>query len=135
MAIIFTNNTYPFKHWLTSLGLGPLFQIIYATLFDPEYKFTNDSLGTYLLFFLFSLFFSFPVFVIYLMLFNLFIKKIKSLLLVKSLLNLITILSVYIIIQLIGGTAMTMTLSTIYSVAIIISSSFYKIKKQNTADT
>jgi len=54
---------------------------------------------------------------------------------IKTILNTVTICGTFITIQLIGGTMMTPKLATYYSIILIVCSLFYKIKKQNTADT
>ena len=135
MSIIFTNNPYPFKHWMTSLAVGPLISFIYGGIYNPDFKINTDIIGMYLLYFAFGLAFSLPVFVLYLLIFNVLIKKTESEVIIKTTLNLVTIVSVFVIVNSIGGTAMTTTFSTIYSIGIILSSFFYNIKVKNTADT
>ena len=132
MALIFTSNTYPYKHWLTTLAVGPLILIIQDIFFGNNNL--NDSIGIYMLFLVFGLFFSLPAFAFYLLLFNLIIRKTNSTFIIKTVLSLTTIVGVFVTIKLIGGTMMTPKLASYYSVALIICSLFYKIKKQNTDD-
>jgi Sec-independent protein secretion pathway component TatC len=134
MRIVYKDYAYPFRHWLTSLALGPLIIFIYALLFEPDYKFNSDMPGMYMLYVAFGLFFSLPVFIVYLLLFNLLIRMAKSMLLIKMALNLVTIIGVFMTIKLMGFSEVTLSLPLIYSIAIIASSFFYKIKKENTAN-
>lgn len=127
MAILFTNNPYPFKHWITSLVLGPLIEFIYALFYNSYFKLNTDIISMYIMYFIFGLVFSLPVFVLYVILFNVLIKKIVSVIMIKTLLNLLTIISVFIAIKSIGGTAMTTSLCISYSIGILLSSLFYKI--------
>ena len=126
MAILFTNNTYPYKHWLTSLAVGPLIWL--AQDFFSRGSSQIDVIGIYMLFIIFGLFFSLPVFVLHLLLFNLLIRKTNSIFIIKTILNLITIPCIFIAIKLIGGTLMTPLLGLYYSVALIICSFLFKVK-------
>jgi Sec-independent protein secretion pathway component TatC len=133
MKTIFTNS-YPYKHWLTSIAVGPLIYMTYES-FVTENSTFNDFIGTYILFLTFGLLLSLPVLILYLLLFSLLIKTIRSTLIIKTILNITTIVGIAFTIKLIGGTLMTSSLVAFYSIALIISSFIYKIKKQNSADT
>ncbi len=132
MGILFTNNTYPFKHWMTSLALSPLIILSEAVVFSQNLQINSDTIGLYMLYVAFGLFFSLPVFIAYLLIFNLLMRTAKSTFLIKMTLNLIAVIGVFITIKLLGGTAMTTSVAVMYSMAIIASSFFYKIKKENT---
>ena len=133
MKTIFTNS-YPYKHWLTSIAVGPLIYMTYES-FVTENSTFNDFIGTYMLFLTFGLLLSLPVLILYLLLFSLLIKTIGSTLIIKTILNITTIVGIAFTIKLIGGTLMTSSLVAFYSIALVISSFFYKLKKQNSADT
>jgi hypothetical protein len=124
-----TENSYPFKHWLTSLAVGPL--ILMTQDIVSGNNNLNDAVGIYFLFVVFGLFYSFPVFILYLLLFSFLIRKTDSAFIVKTVLNLITIIGGFFTIKLIGGTMMTPILASYYAVALIVCSLFYKIKEQN----
>lgn len=133
MKTIFTNS-YPYKHWLTSIAVGPLIYMTYES-FVTENSTFNDFIGTYMLFLTFGLLLSLPVLILYLLLFSLLIKTIGSTLIIKTILNITTVVGIAFTIKLIGGTLMTSSLVAFYSIALVISSFFYKLKKQNSADT
>ncbi|MCD6068290.1 MAG: hypothetical protein K0S33_3116 [Bacteroidetes bacterium] len=126
----FFSNTYPYKHWLTSLVIVP-FILLIGDLISGNNT-LNNALAVFVLFILFGLVCSFPVFAIYLLVFNVLIRKTNSVFIIKAILNVITIAGVFITVKLIGGTMMTVVLAAYYSGAIIICSLFYKIKKQTT---
>lgn len=127
MPSFFTNNSYPYKHWLTTLTIAPLMIMIYDFL-NGNNNF-NDAIGIFVLFVIFGFLFSLPVVVLYLLLFTILIKRVDSVLLIKIILNVFTILGVLLSIKTIGGTMMTPALSMHYSVALILCSFFFKIKK------
>lgn len=133
MTIFFTSNTYPYKHWLTSLAVGALILFIIDIVSGNNNL--NDAVGMCILYAVFGFIFSIPVFILYLLLFNLLIRKSNSVLMIKTILNSIAIVGLFITIKLIGGTMMTPKFASYYSVILIVCSLFYKIKKQNTADT
>ena len=133
MTIFLTDNTYPYKHWLTSLGLGAL--ILFTIDIVSGKNSLNDAIGMGFLCVIFGFIFSIPVFILYLLLFNILIRRTISALLIKTILNSITIVGIFITIKLIGGTMMTPEFALYYSIILVVSSFFYKIKKQNTADT
>ena len=133
MIDFFTNNTYPYKHWLTSLATGALILFIIDIVSGNNNL--NDALVMGMLCMVFGFFFSLPVFILYLILFNLLIRKTNSALIIKTILNSITIVGVFITIKLIGGTMMTPKFALYYSIILIVCSLFFKIKKHNTADT
>ena len=133
MTTFFSSNTYPYKHWLTSLAVAALILFIIDVVSGNNNL--NDAVGMCMLYVIFGFVFSIPVFIIYLLLFNLLIRKTTSALIIKTILNSITIAGIFITIKLIGGTMMTPKFASYYSIILIICSLFYKIKKQNTADT
>ena len=118
-------NSYPYKHWLTSLVVGPLLMIIYEIIFDP-----GPMVGvveTYFLFLTFGLFFSVPVFLLYLLTFNQLTKKINSNLTIKTILNTVGVIGIIVTFLIIKG-SMAMMLAISYSVTLIISSVFYRVR-------
>jgi hypothetical protein len=133
MTMFFTSNTYPYKHWLTSLAAGALVLFIIDIVSGNNNL--NDAVGMCMLYVIFGFVFSIPVFILYLLLFNFLIKKTNSALLIKVVLNSITIVGVFFTIKLIGGAMMTPKFAAYYSIILIVCSLFYKIKKQNTVDT
>lgn len=133
MTTISIDKTYPFKHWVTSLAVGPLGLFIQDMVSGNNNL--NDAVGIYILFVGFGIAFSLPVFLLYLLLFNLLTKNVNTVLPVKTILNLIAIIGVFVTIKLIGGTMMTTTLALYYSVALFVCSFFYKIKTQSSPDT
>jgi hypothetical protein len=64
MKISFTENPYPYKHWLTSLVLGPLLFTIYGYISVPENK-LSGSLDGIVVYSMIGLVFSLPVFILY----------------------------------------------------------------------
>jgi len=133
MTTFFSNNTYPYKHWLTSLSVAALILFIIDIVSGNNNL--KDAIGMCMLYVIFGFVFSIPVFIIYLLVFNLLIRKKFSALIIKTILNSITIAGVFVTIKLIGGTMMTPKFALYYSIILIVCSLFYKIKKQNTADT
>jgi Sec-independent protein secretion pathway component TatC len=127
------NNSYPFKHWFSTLIVSAL--VILAIDIISANNTLNDAVGIFVLFIIYGLFFSLPVFILYLILFSVLIRKINSEFMIKTILNATTICGVFITIKLIGGSMMTPKLALFYSVALIVCSFIFKIKKQNAADT
>ncbi len=133
MKISINNSVYPFKHWLSSLVVAP-FILMVQDYFSGNNNFSN-ALGIFMLFIIFGLLFSFPVFVLYFILYNFLISKMFNTIITKVILNSATIIGVFVIIKLIGGSAMTTSLALHYSATIIVCSFFFKIEKHNLADT
>jgi len=121
------NKSYPIKHWVTTLALGPLLPVLYGIIFTKDDQVFGD-LETYPLFIMFGLLFSLPVLFIYVFTFRFLIKKIDSAILIKTILNIVVIAGVFITFQVIKG-GMAMALSKAYSVAAIISSLLFRIKR------
>jgi hypothetical protein len=127
------HNSYPYKHWLTTLIVSAL-TIFFIDVITGNNNF-NDALGICILFIIYGLFFSLPMFILYLLLFYILIRQVNSIFIIKTILNAATICGTFITIQLIGGTMMTPKLALFYSIILIICSFIFKIKKPNAADT
>jgi hypothetical protein len=116
---------YPLKHWLTSLIIAPLTMILYDTISSS--KLLPDTAGVYFLFIPYGLLFSLPVFGLYLLIFNMIIKTDKSSLTIKVILDAIAIIGVVATFSLIGD-SIEMKLSIFYSVALVIASTFFRVR-------
>jgi hypothetical protein len=121
------NKFYPLQLWLTTIGIAPTIMAIIA--------FGEGEFAFLFLFMLFALVYLIPVFLICLVTFKLLIQKGLSAILIKVLLNLIALAGVFITFQLIAGSMISL-LTLTYSVAIVVSSLFYKIyrKEEINAD-
>lgn len=119
------DTSYPIKHWFLAIVTAPLFGFFYEVIFTP-YNESSDFIQLYFLFVLLGFIFSFPVILIYYFTFLLLIKKTNSALLIKVLLNILAIVSVFISFKLIGGSIVD-NLTIVYSVSIIFWSFFLKV--------
>lgn len=117
MKMTFTENPYPYKHWLASLVMGSLIGLG-----------SSLSLDLFLVYLMMSFVFSLPVMVVYLIAFSLLSKSSFSPFILKILLNLVAIAGVVITLSLIGGEAAAIT-AIIYSSALVISSFFFRIEQ------
>jgi len=120
------NLGYPLRHWLTSLAIGPFIAFIYETI---SYKVPNDALGTYFLFVTFGLVFSLPTFILYVLTFNKLLQTKMSGWTIKVVLDIVAVLGVIVTFSLIKG-SMTLKASIFYSVAILISSTFFRVRQK-----
>jgi hypothetical protein len=126
------SNTYPFKHWLSSLLLGSL--IILISDLVKGNNTVDDALGVAMLFFMFGFLFSLPVLVVYLLLYYTLVHLISSSILIKIVLNLVTTIGIFITIRCVGGSMMTIDLALYYSVIAVICSLIFRIKKREPAN-
>jgi hypothetical protein len=117
---------YPIKHWLTTLMIGPLLLGIYEAIRASDRNVWGE-LQTYPLFLVLGLVYSFPVFLMYCLAFNLLIKTTATPWLIKTILNTGAIACVFISFKIIGG-SLALTLSIAYSMALLISSFFFKVQ-------
>ena len=123
MPLVFSfNHSYPFKHWLTTLALGPVFICIYEV--GNFYEFFYF----YFIMFAFGFAYSLPAFLIYLIGFNLLNMTAFSPILLKTILNAAGIigivLTLYVAFDVVG-----LFLCLSYAVVLILSSFLFKIKK------
>lgn len=128
MTSLLNSKSYPYKHWLTSIALAPTFPILYniAFLHGENYL---DYLKGYPAFFLYGLLSSLPAFAIYLLLFSYLAKGAYSELIIKTLLNLATITCIFLTFLILGGSEEN-DIAIMYSVSVLITSFFYKIKSK-----
>ena len=124
------NNFYPIKHWLITLAIGFLLLAFYEALFSSNI----DAIGllqTYPLFFMFGLFLSLPVLLFYFIAFKILAKTIASPLTIKGILNIAAVIGVVVTFRIIDG-SLTMSLSITYSIAILFSSLFIRLKNNDS---
>jgi Sec-independent protein secretion pathway component TatC len=123
------NKIYPFQLWLTSvLVIAPII-IIVANLINSR---NIEELGVLPLFIAFGIFFSLPVLLICYFTYRLLIKRTSSALLIKIIINTITIIGVFTTFYVISG-SMALILSLVYSGSVVISSLLFKIKEREKA--
>jgi hypothetical protein len=121
---------YPLKHWLTTLVLAPALFVLYVSI--TEWKSPWDSflgkalVATTAISFVFSL----PAFVVYLVVYNVVIRRWVNGLAIKILLNMFAICTALAALWAIKKNVMEFAIY--FSIAIIASSSFYKIEKVAT---
>jgi hypothetical protein len=111
----FTENSYPYKHWLASLALGSLVGLA-------------SSIEMYLVYLMMGVIFSLPAFVVYLIAFGLLSKNAFSPFILKVILNLLAVAGVVITLTVIGGDFAVIT-AMIYSGALVITSFFFRIEQ------
>lgn len=125
MAAIIRNNKYPFQLWLTSVaGLAPLLFIAIGII----EKSNNVGLESIPAFVMIGLLFSLPMLALCYVIYMVLIRKLASAILIKVIVNLITIAGIFLTFHLIKG-SMALMLSLIYSVSVILASIFYRINK------
>ena len=119
------NKLYPFQLWLTNtVVIAPLLLVVVGLINGVK----NSGSETILLFMMLGVVLSIPVFLICLFTYRLLIQKVSSALLIKIVLAIITIVSVFITFIIISG-SMAHLLSLVYSASVIISSLFYRIEE------
>ena len=132
MARFLTYKSYPYKHWLTSIILVPIFSILYNFAF-AEWQRALDSLKAFPIFFLIGIIMSIPTFVIYLILFIYLDKYTNSEFIIKSILNLVTFICMFLTFLILGS--QEQELATMYTASVLITSFFYRINEKNTKQT
>jgi hypothetical protein len=123
------DKSYPFKHWASTLILVPIAFICinyYKEIYNPIHLFQF-----YFLFLIFGFLFSTPTFFLYYFTYQFLKQKRLSIFLLKLILNTFSVLCVFATIKFIGGTMMTIILAIYYSIGLILSSLFIKIKQEN----
>jgi hypothetical protein len=119
------NKEYPLLLWVTTLLIAPILFTAYDIIEYGKNALKNDlPLG--LLIFLVGAAFSLPIFIIVYFLFKFLTNKTISGFLIKGTLNVVCIISIWIIFALIKGSMAQMS-TLIYSGSVILSSVFYKI--------
>jgi hypothetical protein len=116
---------YPLKHWATTLSIGPLLAIIYDSISNSGL--ITGGIQIYFLFVIYGVVFSLPVLLLYTLMFNWITKTNKSDIVIKTFLNVFTIGGVFLTFSLIGG-SISMMASIAYSVAVLLASTFYKLR-------
>ena len=119
------NKNYPLYNWITTIIIGPILFTVYEILFK------NESISSMLemipLFILMGIIFSIPVLILNILIFNLLSKIITSKIFMKFILTVVGITGVVVTFKIIGGT-LSNNLTIYYSIAIILSSIFVKLK-------
>lgn len=129
---------YPFKHFLTTLLIGPFMPIFFDAKSYVEgapslIKFFESVLETYPLFLTFGLAFALPTFILYYFFYKLLIGTSIPDIGIKLLLNTEAIIGLIITFKLIDGSyAPTGTLS--YAIAVVLSSFFFKLRIPESPD-
>lgn len=124
---------YPIRHFLATLLIAPLISAIYAVGdfaedVAPDIMETlRNIIETYPLFLVFGFAFALPVFILYYLSYNLLVKTSLPAIAIKLLLNTEAIAGLMITLKLIGGTFVP-TAILFYSIAVIISSLFFKLR-------
>lgn len=121
--------TYPIKHFLATLLIAPLISVFYtAGNAAPDLLETlGNIIETYPLFLIFGFAFALPVFILYYFSYKVLIKTSLPNIAIKLLLNTKAIAGLLITLKLIGGTFVPTALM-FYSIAVIISSFFFKLR-------
>jgi hypothetical protein len=121
--------TYPIKHFLATLLIAPLISVFYVGQDSaPDIPETlGNIIETYPLFLIFGFAFALPVFILYYLFYKLLIKTSLPDIAIKLLLNTEAIAGLLITLKLIGGTFVP-TAMIFYSIAVIISSLFFKVR-------
>jgi hypothetical protein len=121
-------NYYPLKHWLSVLLVGPLFWLIYETVFRGErlknvYRLLGEA-------YMLELLFSLPAFILYLIIFYLLKKKTTNEYVIKLTLNIFTIIVMFITFKLIDSHAVDYFFIP-YTIAIILCSLIFKTSRHS----
>lgn len=120
---------YPIRHFLVTLLIAPLISVFYtAGNAAPDLLETlGNMLETYPLFLILGFVFALPVFILYYLSYKVLIKTSLPAIAIKLLLNTEAIAGLMITLKLIGGTFVP-TAILFYSIAVIISSFFFKLR-------
>ena len=124
------NHTYPFKHWIATLLMAPLFPLVYEKLFGPIIGSVMGWLELYPFAFIFSLFISIPTLIFYCVIFYFISKKNWNIFFVKGVLVSCTIIGVIVTFLIVGG-KIAEPLALSYILAAIISGYLIKLNKPN----
>jgi hypothetical protein len=124
--------SYPTKHWLTTISVGPLFLSVCDVLFSKQNTMLS-YIKFYFMFVFYGFIFSIPVFAIYYFLFKMSLKAKISRLAVKIGMLIVAIIITCFVICLIGS-ALMLPLMISYLIALALTSTFYKLEDNNTLD-
>jgi len=125
------NKLYPLQLWLTTIVVvAPVLIFFGSMIFDPSFLRDPNSLGVILLFIAFGLGYSLPTFLVSIIVFDIIARRIKSPLVIKMLLNFVSILGAFATFLIIGGSG-AISGGLIYSTGIIISSLLFRVYKKN----
>lgn len=130
---------YPFKHFLTTLLIGPLMPVFFDAKSYPEGppaipEFFMSVLETYPLFLIFGFAFALPTFILYYVSYKQIVRTAIPDVISKMLLNTEAITGLIITFKIIGGEfAPTAALS--YSISVVLSSLFFKLRKPENLNT
>ena len=132
MKTPFTEHPYPYKHWLLSVILGPLFFTVYGYISNPERN-LSALLDGIVLYSMMGLMFSLPALIVYLVIFNVLFKMGISPFMLKMTLNLLAFFGAIITIKVVFDDK-GISIAFFYLIAIIVSSFFFHIKPANELD-
>jgi hypothetical protein len=126
------NNWYPLLVWLlTVIVIGPtVSSIVMKFLGITVIQEARDLKLNFRVFLVFGLFFSIPVFVIYFVIFKILTYKNKSILFVKTCLNTICTIGIFITFYIMSASTTNMYFSLVYTVSAIISSFVFNVYSQ-----
>jgi hypothetical protein len=116
------NKFYPIQLWLF---IGPILYVFYVILHSGQGK-DLEMFALYPIFLIMGLVYSIPLFLIFYITFRLFVQKIPSTLAIKVFLNILLVIEVFITFKIISGSE-ALSLSISYSIAVIISSIFLRL--------
>jgi len=122
------NLSYPLKHWLTTLLVGPILIIVYDLI--VSLRLMVDGLGLLMVFIAVGLVLSLPIFLVYLWAFKLLTKKKISDLMIKATLDIGGVLAIIVTFLFIIKGNLAITLSVAYSIALVLSSLFFGIDRE-----
>ncbi len=125
-------SSYPVKHWLSSVALGPFILVLYDLLIYRHNEMLSQ-IQFYFLFLFFGFCFSLPISIAYFFAFKMLVKIKTPVLAIRTILLVGAICGTLLIIKLIGGSIM-IALMVSYSLAVFISSWFYTIETNDTQE-
>jgi len=129
MEATIKNSWYPLQLWLTTIVfIAPILLFLGSFFYHVDYSKTPSNFSVLVLFILFGLAFSSPAFLAIWLIYELLFSKIHSALLIKILISIVSIAGVFITFSGPKG-SMAPQLEFVYSASIIISSCFFKVRK------
>lgn len=93
---------FPFKHWLTTLALGPVFLFLYEATRSPV-AYTSEVFGFLLLFLFFGALLSFPTFIVFYFLYLYLVKRLASKPIIKIIMTAEALMGLIITLWLMDG--------------------------------
>jgi hypothetical protein len=122
------NLSYPVKHWLASIALGPFILVLYDT-FVFQNNTTLSETEFYLMFLFFGFVFSLPLLGLYFLAYRVIIRSRMSILIQRVVLLIGVIVTTLVVLGMIGGNIMN-ALMTSYSLALITTTWFFDFRKK-----